>query len=59
MEQSINGAAFSVIATLGAGSQSYTTAPMKRGKAYRFRVVAYNAAGASAYSNVASLTLAK
>ena len=59
IEQSINGAAFTVIATVGAGSQSRTVNGVKRNKTYTFRVVAYNAAGVSGYSNTASITIAR
>ena len=59
IEQSINGGAFTVIATLDAGSQSRTVNGVKRNKTYTFRVVAYNAAGASGYSNTASVTITR
>lgn len=55
IERSISGAAFSQIATVGANVGSYTVPGLKSGgRTYRFRVRAYNAAGDSAYSNIAS-----
>lgn len=59
VERSVDGGAFTEIATLGAGSQSYTVNGVKRNKTYIFRVVAYNAAGPSGYSNTASVTIAR
>ena len=59
VERSVDGGAFTVIATLGAGSQSYTVNGVKRNKTYTFRVAAYNAAGSSPYSNSASVTISR
>ena len=58
IERSSNGGAFTVIATVAAGTQTYTGGSVKVGKPYKFRVVAYNSAGASAYSNTVSITIA-
>jgi N-acetylneuraminic acid mutarotase len=47
---------FTVIATLGANSISYSNTGLTAGKTYYYRVKASNTAGSSAYSNVASAT---
>jgi hypothetical protein len=47
---------FSQIATVGAGVTSYSYTGLRRWTTYRYRVRAYNAAGNSLYSNIASAT---
>ncbi|WP_457252759.1 S8 family serine peptidase [Pedococcus sp. P5_B7] len=46
--------AFAVVASLPAGSTAYTSTGLKANTNYRYRVVAWNDAGASAYSNIAT-----
>lgn len=55
IEQSTNGVTFTQIATVGANATSFTTNRLVAGQMYWYRVSAYNTAGNSAYSNVASL----
>lgn len=55
IEQSTNGVTFTQIATVAANATSYTTNRLVAGQVYWYRVSAYNTAGNSAYSNVASL----
>lgn len=50
---------FTRIATLGANATSYSSTGLSRNTAYRYRVAAYNAAGMSTYSNIASATTLK
>ena len=45
---------FAVVAALPAGSSAYTNTGLKANTSYRYRVVAWNDAGASAYSNIAT-----
>jgi hypothetical protein len=45
---------FSRIAQIGANVTSYQDANRTRGRVYRYRVRAFNAAGNSAYSNIAN-----
>lgn len=45
---------FTRIATLGANVTTYSNTKLTRNTSYRYRVQAYNAAGASAYSNIAT-----
>lgn len=54
IEQSANGKRWSQVATVGAGVTTYTSSNLKQNTIYYFRVRAYNSAGNSAYSNVAS-----
>ena len=50
------GSTWSQVATVGAGATSYAATGLSASTAYSFRVRAYNAAGDSAYSNIASAT---
>jgi len=54
VERSSDGVSFSRVAQLGATATSYTNGGLLAGLLYYYRVQAYNTAGASAYSNVAS-----
>ena len=54
--RSTDNATFSRVATLGAGVTSYADAGRAASTTYYYRVLAYNAAGNSAYSNTASAT---
>jgi len=54
IERSTDGATFGQVAQLGANSRSYTNSGLLAGSTYFYRVSAYNAAGASGFSNVAS-----
>jgi hypothetical protein len=45
---------FSLVATVGANATAFTDANRTRGRWYRYRVRAYNAAGNSAFSNIAA-----
>jgi hypothetical protein len=54
IERSLNGSAFSPIATVGAGTTTYSSGGLSANKTYYYRVRASNAAGNSPYSNVAS-----
>jgi FtsP/CotA-like multicopper oxidase with cupredoxin domain len=56
IESSLNGGTFSTLVTLGAGVTSYTDASVVSDGVYTYRVSASNAAGASGFSNTASLT---
>jgi hypothetical protein len=47
---------FGQIATVGANVTSYSSAGLSSNSAYRYRVRAYNTAGNSGYSNIASAT---
>ncbi|MCC6859160.1 MAG: fibronectin type III domain-containing protein, partial [Bryobacterales bacterium] len=47
---------YSIIATLGAGAQSYSDTSVSGGNTYRYQVLAYNGAGNSAPSNTADAT---
>jgi predicted phage tail protein len=44
---------FAQIATVGANVSNFSNSGLKRNTSYRYRVHAYNAAGNSAYSNIA------
>jgi len=61
VERSVNGGAFTLLTTVGAKSNtgivSYTDMNVLSGTAYSYRVAAINAAGKSAYSNTASVTM--
>jgi hypothetical protein len=56
IERSTDGLIFTQIATTGANASSYTNSGLTSGTTYHYRVRAYNGAGDSAYSNVASAT---
>ena len=56
IERSTNGVTFSQIATAAANVTSYADTTVTAGKTYTYRVCAYNAAGNSAYSLLASAT---
>jgi carboxypeptidase T len=47
---------FALIATLGANVTSYANTKLTANATYRYRVLAYNASGNSAYSNIAAAT---
>jgi subtilisin family serine protease len=47
---------FSQIATVGADVTSYTNSGLTRNTTYRYRVLAYNSAGNSGYSNILTVT---
>ena len=51
IEQSMDGIKFREIGSVGANMTSYSDIGLLRGKNYYYRVRAYNAAGASSYSN--------
>jgi hypothetical protein len=53
LERSGNGVDFSEIATLGAGTTSYSDSGLSGKTTYYYRVRAYNSAGNSSYSNTA------
>lgn len=54
IERSSDGVKFAQIATVGADTTTYANTGLRRNTTYYYRVRAYNAAGDSAYSNVAS-----
>ena len=56
IERSTDGISYTQIATVGAGVISYTNTTFQGSTLYFYRVRAFNGAGNSAYSNVASLT---
>jgi pectate lyase len=56
IERSTDGIVFTQIATTGANTATYTNGSLTTGTTYHYRVRAYNSAGDSAYSNVASAT---
>ncbi|CAG0942222.1 endoglucanase [Candidatus Brocadiaceae bacterium] len=56
IERSTNGVNFSQIATTNANTPSYTDSDCAAGTTYYYRVRAYNTAGNSNYSNIASAT---
>lgn len=61
VERSINGSPFAMVTTLqaraGTGSMTYTTQTLTNGNIYSYRIVAINAAGSSAPSNVISMAI--
>lgn len=57
VERSPNGTTWTVIASLPGDSIAYADATVAAGTSYSYRVRASNAAGASPYSNVATLTM--
>ncbi|MFM1770742.1 MAG: hypothetical protein RJA22_3271 [Verrucomicrobiota bacterium] len=54
VERSLNGTTWTRIATLGANATSYASTGLTANTTYFHRVQAYNASGASAYSNTVS-----
>ena len=56
IERSAGGQPFVVLATVGANVVTFSDLTVTAGAPYAYRVAAYNAAGFSAYSNVASVT---
>jgi hypothetical protein len=56
VQRSTNGTSWTTLANASASQTSYTTALPKAGTTYYYRIVAYNAAGTSAASNVVSVT---
>jgi peptidyl-Asp metalloendopeptidase len=56
IERSVNGRAFSRIATVGANVTSFFQSGLRRGRTYSYRVRAYNSSSYSTYSNIAGAT---
>jgi hypothetical protein len=56
LARSSDGVNYSVIATLGAGTTSFTDGSISARTSYYYRVQAYNSVGVSAYSNTLSVT---
>lgn len=56
IERSVNGRAFSQIATVGANVTSFSQSGLRRGRTYSYRIRAYNSSSYSAYSNIATAT---
>ena len=56
VERATGNGSFSQIATTGANVTSYRDTTLAASTTYRYRVRAYNSAGASSYSNTASIT---
>lgn len=56
IERSLDGTTFTMIAAVGANSNSYSDTGLSTATTYYYRVYAYNGRGNSAYSNVASAT---
>lgn len=56
IERSAAGGSFMMIGATGADVTTYVDSSLEDGKSYTYRVCAYNAAGASAYSATASAT---
>jgi beta-lactamase superfamily II metal-dependent hydrolase/transcriptional regulator CtsR len=56
IERRSGGGSFAEIATVAAGVTTFSSTGLAAGTLYEYRVRAYNAAGASAYSNTASAT---
>ncbi|HEX5650863.1 MAG TPA: M12 family metallo-peptidase [Steroidobacteraceae bacterium] len=56
VERSLDGVSFAEVATLGAGSHTYTNGSLSASTPYSYRVRAYNSAGVSGYSNAVSTT---
>jgi probable HAF family extracellular repeat protein len=55
IERSVGSAKFVLLAQVGANATTYTDRAVSAGKVYRYRVRAYNAAGASTWSNTISV----
>jgi len=58
VQRSANGVDFTQIATLGAGTTSYSSNGLAASTLYYYRVRAYNSAGNSAFSNTSSVSTA-
>jgi hypothetical protein len=58
IEYSSNGTSWSLLTNVGANVTTYTASGLRKGRTYSFRICATNAAGNSAYCNVASATAA-
>lgn len=58
VERSTNGSTFTLIASTGANVSTFTNTGLMAGTTYYYRVRAFNGAGDSAYSNIASATTA-
>jgi hypothetical protein len=58
IERSSGGGAFSQVAQVGANATTFTNSSLTSSTAYTYRVVAYNSAGTSPYSNQATGTTA-
>jgi peptidyl-Asp metalloendopeptidase len=56
IERAVGGGSFSQRATVGANTTSFTDTGLTASTTYHYRVRAYNGAGSSAFSNVASAT---
>jgi predicted lipoprotein with Yx(FWY)xxD motif len=56
LERATNGGSYSLLTTLAANTTTYSDANLSSSTAYQYRVRAYNDAGHSSYSNVASAT---
>ncbi len=56
VERSLDGVAFAAISTTSANASSFTDSGLNSGTTYYYRVIAFNGAGSSGYSNVASAT---
>lgn len=56
IERSLNGSTFSEIDTVGANATGYSDTTVSENTLYYYRVRAYNSAGNSAYTNIASDT---
>ncbi len=59
IERSTDGVNFSALATVAANVTSYSDSSAVAGTTYAYRIVAYNSAGASLASNIASASLAQ
>jgi titin len=55
VERAISTGSFTLLARLGANARSYTDASVTRRTSHKYRVRAYNAGGASAYSNTVTV----
>jgi FtsP/CotA-like multicopper oxidase with cupredoxin domain len=58
VEQSVNGAAYTVVATLGGTANAWTSPTVTANSTYAYRIKATNAAGASPYAGPVSVTIA-
>lgn len=56
IERAADRGGFVLLATLPAGTKAYTDKAVKPNKKYSYRVIAFNSAGASAYSNTVTAT---